>query len=116
MLLLSKKKEGPFLFVCLFSVIVPPNTTATSTGYKKINSISSKQGQSLSYKNSEFSSRIDDRYFRLARHQALFCPAFVACPFIFTDVLEMFGTLIQDVVQCLFITILGSLILKPRER
>lgn len=41
-----------------------------------------------------------DRYFRLARHRALFCTAFVACPYIFNDILEMVvGTIMQDVVQ-----------------
>ena len=41
-----------------------------------------------------------DRYFRLARHWASFGPAFVACPYIFTDVLEMVvGTVMQDIVQ-----------------
>lgn len=47
---------------------------------------------------------MDNRYFRLARHWALFCPAFVPRPCILTDILEMFGTLIQDVFQCLFIS------------
>lgn len=36
--------------MCLFSGFVPPNITATATMLKKIDSVSSKQGQSLSYK------------------------------------------------------------------
>lgn len=34
---------------------------------------------------------VENRYFRLARYWALFCPAFVACPYNFTDILEIFG-------------------------
>lgn len=53
---------------------------------------------------------MEDRYFRLARHWALFCPTLEACPYTFTDILEMFGTLIEGVVQHLFIIILGSIL------
>jgi len=74
-------------FFFLFLVIVPPNITALCTGLKK-KLVSSEKGWSPSCKNSGFRSMMG-RYFRLARHWALFCPASVACPYVFSDVLEM---------------------------
>lgn len=59
-------------------------------------SVFSKNG--LSYK--KYRLQEHDGYFSLAQHWALFCPAFVAYPCVFTDVLDMvLGTVMHDVVQ-----------------
>lgn len=97
-LLISKT----MVIVCLFAV-VPPNTNVLSTGLKKIIKVwcqPKKHGGCL-VKTVSLTAWWT---LQISKALALFCPTFVACPYIFADVIKMVVvTIMQDMVQPLVI-------------